>query len=154
MHMNMHPPVPPVDDGGNPFKDDIRPMGPNTPPPGQNTYKPYWKKNNATARVTAPMPQPTPAKLDPYAVAPPVRIKAQPTPAASKVASRLPQVAPEYAAVKVAIAQEVETVSLTIADDEPPAPPAGLPAVYTPTVATQRVATQRYDSSIPVNPLR
>lgn len=150
----MQPPVPPIDDGGNPFKDDVRPMDPNTPPPGQNTYKPYWKKNTATARVTAPVPQPTPAKLDPYAAAPPVRIKAQPA-APSKVASRLSKpIAPEYASVKVAVAQEVETVSLTIADDEPPAPPAALPVIAAPSVATQRLATQRYDSSIPVNPLR
>jgi hypothetical protein len=127
----------------------MRPMDPNTPPPGQNTYKPYWKKNNATARVTAPLPQPTPAKLDPYAAAPPVRIKAQPTPAVIKVASRQPRVAPEYASVKVAVSPEVETVSLVIADDEPPAPPAALPVI-----AAQPVATQRYHSSIPVNPLR
>ncbi len=144
--------MPPVDEG-NPFKDDMRPMDPNAPPPGQNTYKPYWKKNNATARINTPTPYPTPAKLDPYAAAP-VRIKAQPAAAqptkAPKVASRLPSAAaPAYASVKVAVAQEVETVSLTIADDEPPAPPAALPMVTTP-----RVATQRYDSSIPVNPLR
>jgi hypothetical protein len=152
--MHMHPPMPPVDDG-NPFQDDMRPMDPNTPPPGQNTYKPYWKKGTATARVTTPLPQPTPAKLDPYAVAPPVRIKAQPAPVPSKIASRLPKAAaPEYAAVRVAIAQEVETVSLTIADDEPPAPPAGLPMIATQRIAPPKIATQRYDSSIPVNPLR
>jgi|GEM_PF-6919400 len=151
--MQMQPPVPMSDD--NPFKDDVRPMDPNAPPPGQSTYKPYWKKNNATARSTTPMP--TPARLDPYAAAPTVRVKVQPTntqPKVSaqpvKVASRMPAVVtPEQATVKVAIAQEIETVSLTI-DDEPPAPPVGLST----TTVTARPIVQRYDSSIPSNPLR
>lgn len=144
-------PVPqPMDD--NPFKDDVRPldmppmenrpMDPNAPPPGQNTYKPYWKKNTATARV-APQPHPTPAKLDPYAVAPPVHIKARPVQSSPVQVKPLPA---NKVAVKVAIAQEVETVSHIIADDEPPAPPGGLPTVVASPI--------RYESSIPVNPLR
>lgn len=156
----MHPPVPPADD--NPFKDDIRPMDPNAPPAAgesTSTYRPYFKKNNVPATHTAPHLQPTPAKLDPYAVAPPVHIKArpvqqpvqqQPTPPADKYASRLQRVVtPEYANVRVAVNQEVETVSLVIADDEPPAPPKSLPTIARPISTAQRI-----DSSIPVNPLR
>jgi hypothetical protein len=140
---------------GNPFKDD-REVDPNAPPMGQSTYKPYWKKNNATARVA---PMPTPAKLDPYAAAP-VRIKAQPANAQPKVtappvkiARRMPAVvAPEQATVKVAIAQEIETVSLTIADDAPPTPPAAMSTVA--AAAATPIRIQRYDASIPANPLR
>ena len=129
----------------NPFQDDVRPMDPNAPPPVRETYKPYWKKNQATAGMTTPAPQPTPARLDPYAVAPPVHIKAKPIQSAVKVASRLPEaVSPEYAEVKVVAAETVAPVSMTIADDEPPAPPMLLP------VSAVRLA----DPSIPVNPLR
>ena len=133
----------------NPFKDDIRPMDPNTPAPGQSTYKQYYKKNNntATARNTTPMP--TPAKLDPYAAAP-VRIKAVPAATPVKIASR------EHAKVKVAIAQEIETVSLSIADDTPPAPPATVSTFATaaPVSTANPIRLQRYDASIPSNPLR
>ncbi len=148
----MHPPVPMMDD--NPFKDDNRPMDPNSPAPGQSTYKQYYKKNNTvTARNTMPMP--TPAKLDPYAAAP-VRIKAQPAAAAPapqrpvappvKIASREP------ATMKVSIVPEIETVSLMVADDVPPAPPATLSTVSTSSATPIRI--QRYDASIPANPLR
>jgi hypothetical protein len=145
------PPVPPADD--NPFKDDVRPMDPNAPPSGQSTYKPYFKKNNTTAH-SGPQLRPTPAKLDPYAVAPPVHIKARPVqapvpapaPLPGKYASRMP--AAER--VNVAVAQEVETVSLVIADDEPPAPPMALPVSTT----AKRIESRQIDRSIPVNPLR
>src|SRR5690606_18463305 len=102
---------------------------------------------------SAPQLQPTPAKLDPYAVAPPVHIKARPVqapvsapaPLPGKYASRLPAAE----SVNVA-AQEVETVSLIIADDEPPAPPMALPISTT----AKRIESRQIDRSIPVNPLR
>jgi hypothetical protein len=141
------PPVP-----ENPFQDDKLPVDPklpndpNTPPPGRDTYyKPYWKKNPATA--AAPAAQPTPAapvKLDPYAVAPPVHIKAKPIQPAAKVAVRVPAAAAEYAAVKVAATEEIAPVSLSISDDLPPEPPQLLPAT----------ATKRIELGVPVNPLR
>lgn len=143
--------MPPAADD-NPFKDDMKPMDPNAPPSGQSTYKPYFKKNNATANSGSQL-QPTPAKLDPYAVAPPVHIKARPVqapvaapaPLPGKYASRMPATN----SVSVAVAQEVETVSLQIADDEPPAPPMALPIS-----TAKRIESRSIDRSIPVNPLR
>ncbi|QDU30950.1 hypothetical protein ETAA8_61030 [Anatilimnocola aggregata] len=105
-----------------------------------------------------------PANLDPYAVAPPVHIKAKPIRIATGKPVAKPSPTPavqaaDYSAVKVAAAVEVETVSLTIGDDEPPAPPQLLPIS---TVATSPVkyspakhsTASHYDNSIPVNPLR
>jgi hypothetical protein len=134
------PPVP----EGNPFQDD-KPEAP-VPPPGRETYyKPYWKKNPTTA-APAPLPTPdsVPVKLDPYAVAPPVHIKARPIQPAAKVAIRATEPVQEAPVVKVASAEEIEPFSITISD-EPPAPPMMLPA---PTTA------KRIDLDIPVNPLR
>lgn len=138
------PPVP----EGNPFQDD-RPMpDPNTPPPGRDTYyKPYWKKNGPGAAAQQPTPATMPVKLDPYAVAPPVYIKAkpvQPMQPAVKVAVRQTEPATEFATMKVTATEEIAPVSLTISDD-PPAPPMVLP---TPTTAKQ------IDVGVPVNPLR
>jgi hypothetical protein len=129
MHdMNIPQPMP-----DDPFKDDVRPLDPNAPPTTrQETFKPYWKKGTSTVATPAPTPaRPEPAKLDPYAVAPPVHIKARPI-----------QAAPRIAAVE---AQEVAPVSLTISDDAPPSPPMLLPV---------NAPLRRLDASIPANPLR
>lgn len=133
-------------DMGDPFKDDVRPMDPNMPPAGRETYyRPYWKKNGpATAASPTPARAKEPSHLDPYAVAPPVHIKAKPVTAAPRTA---PRAAPPSEPVKVAaMTQDVAPVSLTIADDEPPAPPQLLPVAASPI--------RQLDRSIPVNPLR
>lgn len=132
---------------GNPFQDDKPIPDPNTPPPSRETYyKPYWKRNNATAVAPAPKPTPAtvPVKLDPYAVAPPVHIKARPIQPAAKVAIRQTEPAREFPTVKVAATEEIESFSMNISD-EPPAPPMVLP------VAT---SAKRIELSVPVNPLR
>ena len=137
---------------GNPFQDDKPIPDPNTPPPGRETYyKPYWKKNGATAAVprtpVKESPRPTPAtvpvKRDPYAVAPPVHIKGRPIQSAGKVALRQAEPTREFPTVKVAATEEIEPVSINISD-EPPTPPMVLPAA----------ATKRIELSVPVNPLR
>ncbi len=140
MPVDMHMPQPMPDD---PFMDDKKPLDPNTPPPSRETYyKPYFKKNNATTKAASPTPAKTvvPAAHDPYAVAPPVHIQARPVQAAVKVAQAE---AFEYTAVKVA-AHNAEAVTLTISDDEPPAPPSLLPVR----------AASRYEGPLPTNPLR
>jgi hypothetical protein len=141
----------PMPDMGDPFKDDVRPMDrnmtdPNTPPAGRETYyRPYWKKNGpATAASPTPARAKEPTHLDPYAVAPPVHIKARPVTAAPRVAQTQRS---EAEFVKVAsAAQEVAPVSLSISDDAPPAPPHLLPMTAAPA--------RQIDRSIPVNPLR
>lgn len=139
MPMEMMSPPTPMPD--NPFKDD------NMPPPGRDTYyKPYWKKNNAGPA----MPAPRAAVLDPYASTEPIHIKAKPVHVAAKpvrVAAK-PVTKPEYSEVSVAAAEEVAPVSLSIHDDEPPAPPRLL------NISSNTASPVRYDSSIPANPLR
>jgi hypothetical protein len=137
---------PPMPDA-NPFQDDKPMADPNTPPPGRETYyKPYWKKNGATAAAPAqPTPATMPVKLDPYAVAPPVHIKAKPVQPVTKVAIRAVEPVREYSTVKVAATEEIAPVSLSISDD-PPAPPMILPA------ATK--TAKRIELGVPVNPLR
>lgn len=127
----------PMPDMGDPFKDD-----PNTPPAGRETYyRPYWKKNGpATVAAPTPARMREPSQLDPYAVAPPVHIKAKPVTAAPRAAQ------PSEPVKVAAVTQDVAPVSLTIADDEPPAPPHLLPVAATPV--------RQLDRSIPVNPLR
>lgn len=124
----------------DPFKDDAKPLDPNAPPTTrQETYQPYWKKGTSTVASPAPTPARTePAKLDPYAVAPPVHIKARPIQAAPRIAAAVPQVAEQ-------VAQDVAPVSLTISDDAPPAPPQLLPVTS---------PLRRVEGAVPANPLR
>jgi hypothetical protein len=139
-HLDMGIPQPMPED---PFKDDVRPQDPNTPPPGRETYyKPYWKKGANTAAAPTPARTIEPARLDPYAVAPPVHIKARPVTSAPRVAKAETKT---WETATATATPEVAPVSLTISDDAPPAPPMLLPAT------TQ---LHRLDVAIPSNPLR